>query len=143
MNHPFPDRFLHQNGGPKSVTSSSEQGSLSPPYSNQSPPYSVQSSMVLSPQGYLSKYFINLSLIFVFNALMFPTLGSPSRHNLPNSPQTNSSAMRHTPQSNLMDGNSNGSVHPHHQMNFDYNHQNGLELAGFCSPQGKFKLYTY
>jgi len=69
-------------------------------------------------------------------------LGSPSRHNLPNSPQTNSSAMRHTPQSTLIDGNSNGSVHPHHQMNFDYNHQNGLELAGFCSPAGKLQFQT-
>lgn len=50
--------------------------------------------------------------------------------------------MRHTPQSTLMDQNSNGSVHPHHQMNFDYNHQNGLELAGFCSPAGKPRFLT-
>lgn len=66
----------------------------------------------------------------------FYNSGSPSRPNLPNSP-AQSSTLRHTPQNSLVDGNSNGSALTHHPMNFDYSHQNGLELAGFCSPSGK------
>jgi Notch 1 len=52
INNPFPEHMIQQ-GGPRSVMSSSDQG-LSPPYSNQSPPYSVQSNMALSPHGYIS-----------------------------------------------------------------------------------------
>jgi hypothetical protein len=50
--------------------------------------------------------------------------------------------MRNTPLNTIMDDNLNGnmSMQQQQQMNFDIpTHQNGLELAGFCSPSGKFE----
>lgn len=62
LSNPFPDHAMQQ-GGPRSVISS-EQG-LSPPYSNQSP-YSIQSSMALSPHGYISEFLMLILIEFIY-----------------------------------------------------------------------------
>lgn len=48
---PYGAELMNGKRGPNSVQIG-DQG-LSPPYSNQSPPHSVQSSLTLSPQGYI------------------------------------------------------------------------------------------
>jgi hypothetical protein len=144
VNNPFPDNVIQQ-GGPRSVISS-DQG-LSPPYSNQSPPYSVQSNMVLSPQGYISKRAGRASVEEVDCSLDFCRFsGSPSPSKALSPARVQ--ALRHVPVQNAAMDNSqssnsglaNSAMFPQMQMNFEYNQNsnpNGLELAGFCSPSGK------
>lgn len=75
LGSPFGEMLTPQRNGTQNVQMSDQ--ALSPPYSNQSPPHSVQSSLTLSPQGYIGEntftYNINIILYiyFLLNRISF------------------------------------------------------------------------